>query len=115
MIEKNKKLGEKLLITGGGRCNVTNNKPEVRTMLAQYKSGGKFLFSAFSQFAVPETIQFFAERKLAFKEENEGRMFPQTEKAESVWRVLVEELKKSGVTVKSGGAVMGIEKRWDNL
>ncbi len=111
LLEKNKKLGEKLLITGGGRCNVTNNKPEVRMMLAQYKSGGKFLFSAFSQFAVKEAIEFFTARKLAFKEENDGRMFPRTEKAESVWRVLVEELKKSGVTIKSGRAVMGIEKR----
>ena len=110
LLEKNQKLGKKLLITGGGRCNVTNNKPEVRTMLTQYKSGGKFLFSAFAQFAVDETIEFFTTRNLPLKEENEGRLFPETEKAESVWRVLVEGLQQSGVTVKSGSTVTRIMK-----
>ena len=48
LLEKNEKLGKKLLISGGGRCNVTNNKEENRTMLAKYKEGGKFLFSTFA-------------------------------------------------------------------
>ena len=48
LLEKNSVLGKKLSITGGGRCNVTNNKPVVREMLEQYKSDGKFLFSTFS-------------------------------------------------------------------
>ena len=61
LLEKNKTLGNKLLITGGGRCNVTNNKTDIRTMLSKYKSNDKFLFSAFSQFAVKETINFFRE------------------------------------------------------
>lgn len=110
LLEKNEKLGKKLLITGGGRCNVTNNKLEVRAMTARYKESGDFLFSTFAQFAVPETINFFAERGVALKEENEGRMFPVTEKAESIWKVLVKDLKDSGVVVRAGSAVMGIDK-----
>ncbi len=110
LLEKNEKLGKKLLITGGGRCNITNNKPEVRDVLAQYKGQGKFLFSAFSQFAVKEAIEFFVGRGLEFKEENEGRMFPKTEKAESVWKVLVQALRDGGVTVKAKSEVAKIEK-----
>ena len=74
LLEKNNKLGKKLLITGGGRCNLTNNKPVVRVMLAEYEASGQFLFSAFSQFAVKETLDFFARRQVAVKEENEGRL-----------------------------------------
>ena len=63
LLEKNPSLGKKLLITGGGRCNVTNNKPDVRTLAEQYKGGSKFLFSLFSQFGVKETIDWFKTRE----------------------------------------------------
>ena len=59
LLEKNPALGNKLLLTGGGRCNLTNNKPNIRAMLAEYKASHKFLFSAFSQFGVEETLNFF--------------------------------------------------------
>lgn len=114
LLEKNKTLGAKLLITGGGRCNVTNNKTDIREMLSKYKSNDKFLFSAFSQFAVKETIKFFRERKVEFKEENEGRMFPETGKAETIWKTLVEYMKETGVTVQTGAEVRGIEYSKEN-
>src|SRR3990167_3791002 len=101
LLEKNPTLGKKLLITGGGRCNLKNNKPEVRTMLAKYKGSGKFLFSAFSQFGVKETIQFFNERGLNTKEEAEGRIFPASDKAQSVWDVLVAYIKDGGVRIQT--------------
>src|SRR3989338_1142317 len=75
LLEKNPTLGKKLLMTGGGRCNLTNNIPDVRTMLAKYKENGKFLFSAFVQFGVLETIKFFNDRGMKTKEEAEGRVF----------------------------------------
>ena len=49
LLEKNDSLGKKLLITGGGRCNVTNAETDVRKFLSKYKDNGKFLFSAFSK------------------------------------------------------------------
>ncbi len=112
LLEKNASLGKKLLITGGGRCNVTNNKTEVRDMLAKYKAKGKnsdqFLFSAFSQFAVADTLKFFNSRGMETKEENEGRIFPVSNSAQSVWDVLVKYMKESGVEIRTGSDVAGI-------
>lgn len=59
LIEKNETLGKKLLITGGGRCNVTNSELDTRKLLAKFKNNDKFLFSAFSQWGVKETLDFF--------------------------------------------------------
>ncbi len=108
LIEKNPTLGKKLLITGGGRCNVTNNKPEIRAMLANYKGNDKFLFSAFSQFSVEDTLKFFHKRGMATKEETEGRIFPVSNKAQSVWNVLVRYMKEGGVKIQTGAAVTDI-------
>jgi predicted Rossmann fold flavoprotein len=108
LLEKNARLGVKLSITGGGRCNVTNNKPDVRTMLSSYMDSGKFLFSTFMQHGVAETIEWFAERGVPFHEENEGRLFPVTNSAETIRETLVVELKKQGVTVLTNAAVVDI-------
>lgn len=105
VVEKNAILGRKLALTGGGRCNITNNKPDVRTMLAQYGGAGKFLFSTFSQHAVTESLAWFAARGVPVKEENEGRLFPVTESAETVRHALVTELEHTGVAVRCQQAV----------
>jgi len=108
LLEKNKGLGKKLLITGGGRCNVTNNKTDVRTMLSKYKSNDKFLFSAFTQFGVKETLEFFNSRGMATKEEDVGRIFPVSNTAKSVWDVLVADMKKGGVKIQTNMEVSAI-------
>ncbi len=110
LLEKNPTLGKKLLITGGGRCNVTNNKPEVRTMLEKYKGNGKFLFSAFSQFGVADAISFFESRGMPLKEENDGRLFPVSNTAQSVFDVLVAYMQEGGVTVRTKASVDGLFK-----
>lgn len=115
LIEKNDTLGKKLLITGGGRCNVTNNQPDVRELLKRFKENDKFLFSAFSQWSVTETLNFFHSRRMDTKVENERRVFPKSNKAESVWNVLVEYMKTSGVTVLSDSPVIDIEKKNDKI
>lgn len=107
LIEKNATLGKKLLITGGGRCNVTNAEFDTRKLLSKFKENDKFLFSAFSQWAVQETLNFFHMKKMETKTEKEQRVFPITNKAQSVWDVLVENLKKSDVTVLSNSPVTG--------
>lgn len=109
ILEKNKSLGKKLLITGGGRCNVTNAEFDTRTLLSRFKDNDKFLFSAFSQWSVQETLDFFHIRNLDTKIEAEKRVFPITNKAQSVWNVLVENLKKNNVTVLSDAAVKKFE------
>lgn len=112
LLEKNDGLGKKLLITGGGRCNVTNNKQEDRVMLAKYKGNDQFLFSAFSQWNVASTLSFFNSRGMATKEENEGRIFPVSNSAHTVHDVLYAYMKEPGVGVQiqKSTAVTGITK-----
>ena len=101
LLEKNKSLGKKLLLTGGGRCNLTNNLSgrlgtgifDTRAMLAKYKDSSQFLFSAFSQFGVKDTLKFFNERGVETKEEAGGRVFPVSNKAQSVLDALVKYMK----------------------
>ncbi len=109
LLEKNPGLGKKLLITGGGRCNVTNNRPEMRSMVTKYKGNDQFLFSAFAQFGVAEALEFFHTRGMPTKEENEGRVFPLSNKAKSVYDVLVQYIGNNNVEVRTSMSVSGIE------
>lgn len=115
LIEKNDSLGKKLLITGGGRCNVTNGELDDRKLLEKFKDGGKFLFSAFSQWSVKETLDFFHMNEMATKEEKEKRIFPLSNSSQSVWNVLVDYLKKSNVTILSNSVVTGILYEGNNV
>ncbi|MDQ5893277.1 MAG: hypothetical protein QG640_289 [Patescibacteria group bacterium] len=115
VLEKNPTLGVKLLITGGGRCNVTNAQSDVRIFLKKYKDSDKFLFSAFSQFDVQGALNFFNERNMPTKVEAENRVFPVSDSAQSVWDVLVERMKKGGVEIKTNAAVAGFEKEGNKI
>ena len=107
LIEKNDTLGKKLLITGGGRCNVTNAEPDVRKFLSKFKNVDKFLFSTFSQFSVIEALDFFHTHGMETKEEAFGRVFPLSNTAQSVWDVLLQYLKNGKVTIQSNSPVIG--------
>lgn len=111
LLEKNESLGKKLLITGGGRCNLTNNEPDTRKFLSKFKDSGKFLFSAFSQFSVKETLDFFHRFEMSTKEETLGRVFPLSNSSQSVWDTLLKYLKQNKVTVKSNSPVAGFNKK----
>ena len=108
LLEKNAKLGKKLLITGGGRCNITNAEPDVRKMVAKYGPKGKALFGAFSRFGVAETLEFFHAHGLPTKVEAEKRAFPQSNKAEDVWKTLVAYMNAGKVTVQLGASVTAV-------
>ncbi|MFH1192787.1 MAG: aminoacetone oxidase family FAD-binding enzyme [Candidatus Jorgensenbacteria bacterium] len=108
LVEKNETLGKKLLITGGGRCNVTNAEFDTRKLLEKFKGDGKFLFSAFSRWSVKETLNFFHERGMATKVEGELRAFPASNSAQSVLDVLAGYMKKHNVTVLSDSGVTAI-------
>lgn len=109
LLEKNPTLGKKLLLTGGGRCNFTNNKPTLRAMLAEYQDSAKYLFSAFSQFGPTETIEFFNRLSVKTKEESEGRVFPVSNKAETILNALIKYLKENKVKIQMSAAVSGID------
>ncbi len=111
LIEKNDSLGKKLLITGGGRCNLTNAEEDIRKLLSNFKDSDKFLFSAFSQFSNKDTLDFFNTRGMETKIEAKGRVFPTSDKAESVWNVMLSYLKQSNVTIVSNCPVIKIEHK----
>lgn len=109
LLEKNPAPGKKLLITGGGRSNVTNNEEDNHKLLAKYGTKGKFLFSAFAQWGVGATLEFFHTHGMSTKLEAEGRVFPATEKAESVWQCLIAYMKAGNVTVHTNSEVTGFQ------
>ncbi len=105
LIEKNGKLGKKLLITGGGRCNITNAEFDVKKLVAKYGVKGKSLYGSFARFGVEDTLSFFNNKSLPTKVEAEQRAFPVSNKAEDVWKVLVKYLKETGVSIISDSPV----------
>lgn len=104
LVEKGSKLGRKLIISGGGRCNVTNAK-EQDELIKQMPGNGRFMYSALTQFGNREIIQFFEELGVALKEEDRGRMFPVTDKAVTVAQALIDLLKQRGVSIHLNAAV----------
>ena len=98
LIEKNKKAGKKLLMTGGGRCNVTNNRP-VDDLIAHIPGNGKFLYSTFAQWNNFDIMNFFESQGVHLKEEDHGRMFPVTNKSKTIIEALLNRLKELDVTI----------------
>ena len=109
LIEKNRHLGEKLKISGGGRCNITNATYDVRALTAFYGKAAPYLFSLFSQFSVKDTFTFFESRGLPLVVQARNRAFPHTEKALDVCNTLIKYMKDGKVTVKAGTAVKRID------
>lgn len=108
LLEKNKSLGKKLAITGGGRCNITNAEFDNKKFLAKFKDAGKFLASPFSVWSVKESLDFFHANNLPTKTEAELRVFPESNSAQSVVDTCTDFVQKSGVTVVTNVTVVHI-------
>ncbi|MGZ0050301.1 BaiN/RdsA family NAD(P)/FAD-dependent oxidoreductase [Brevibacillus gelatini] len=104
LVEKGGKLGRKLIISGGGRCNVTNAK-EQDELIRQMPGNGRFMYSALAQFGNRDIIDFFQELGVALKEEDRGRMFPVTDKAVTVAQALIDRLKQQHVNIRLNAPV----------
>lgn len=115
LVDKNKNLGEKLKITGGGRCNITNNEPDIHKFLKVYGEGQPFLYTPFSIFGVKDTFNYFESRGLPLVTQARNRVFPVTEKALDVYNVLYKELVKNKATIKTSCVVKNIIKKDDNI
>lgn len=101
LLEKNNQLGRKLLITGKGRCNLTqarHNVSEFITVLGLGKNG-KFLYSALTGFGPEAVVKFFESKGLKTKVERGGRVFPRSNQSKDVTDILEECLKKQEVEV----------------
>lgn len=96
LIEKNERAGRKLMITGKGRCNVTNNC-NLDTLIANTPKNARFLYSAFSKFTTQDVINFFETNGVPLKTERGNRVFPVSDKAVDIVDALVSAAKKHGV------------------
>lgn len=93
VIEKNELLGKKLLITGKGRCNVTNNC-DVETVLKNIPTNPRFLYSALNGFTTEDTMNFFEWAGVSLKTERGNRVFPESDKSSDIVSVLVRECRE---------------------
>ncbi|HRH24506.1 MAG TPA: aminoacetone oxidase family FAD-binding enzyme, partial [Candidatus Paceibacterota bacterium] len=100
LFEKNAKLGEKLRITGGKRCNITNAEDDLKVLLGKYGDAEQFLYSAFNEFGVKDTFTFFESKKLPLVVEANKRAFPKSQSAADVVKTMVDYINKGKVTVK---------------
>jgi predicted Rossmann fold flavoprotein len=113
LVEKNYLLGEKLKLTGGGRCNVTNAEFDNELLLDNFFTAKKFLYSPFSKFGVKETFDFFEKIGLPLVIEGRKRAFPKTQNAQDVVDKLKVFMKSNNVTIKNNTTVVSIDKTAD--
>ncbi len=111
LLEKNKKLGEKLRISGGGRCNITNAEDDPKRLLPNFEDAEPHLYSAFSQFGVRDTFKFFEDLGVPLVVQGAKRAFPKTEQAGDVVKALETYMTKHKVEVRRGRHVSAIRKR----
>ncbi|MDE2030958.1 MAG: aminoacetone oxidase family FAD-binding enzyme [Patescibacteria group bacterium] len=114
LLEKNKSLGKKLKITGGGRCNITNGEEDIHKFLKAYEEGGDHLYSPFSKFNNKDTFKFFENKNLPLVTQARKRVFPHTERAIDVYNVLEQYIKEGKVTVKLSNPVLKISSDKEN-
>ncbi len=109
ILEKSDKLLEKVRISGGGRCNVTNACPSVAQLAKSYPRGGKMLKKLFQEFNNQHTIQWFEERGVELHTEADGRMFPVSNNSETIVNCLMDQCKLLGVSIHTQADVSRIE------
>ena len=123
LLERNDRLGKKLLITGKGRCNVTNHC-SWQEVMQNIPRNGRFLFSALENFPPEETENFFEKAGCPLKVERGNRVFPVSDKSQSVLDALKNELRKTQVTLKTArvkmlltedGRITGVQTDTENL
>ena len=108
LIEKNGRLGKKLLITGKGRCNITSSL-DIKDFIQSIPGNGKFLYSAFDNYTNNDIINFLKEHGVGVKEERGNRIFPVSDKSMDVLNAFEKELKKKNVKIKLNTRVVGID------
>ncbi|MBL0388191.1 NAD(P)/FAD-dependent oxidoreductase [Tumebacillus sp. ITR2] len=111
LVEKGDKLGRKLLISGGGRCNVTNAK-EIDELIKHIPGNGRFMYGPFSIFNNRDIIDFFEGLGIRLKEEDRGRMFPVTDKAKSVLDALLRKIEQHDIELRTQTPVAHV--RYEN-
>ena len=110
LIERNDSPGKKILLTGKGRCNVTNTAP-IDEFISRFGRQGLFLRQAFNAFSYSELAEFFRKQGLELEVERQGRVFPKTDKAISVVRALEKALSDNNVKVLYNARLLSLHKK----
>src|SRR5438094_5031927 len=105
LLEKNRKPGVKILMSGGTRCNITH-ATDNRGIVEAYGPSGRFLHSALAAFGVQDTLDFFAAEGVATKVEETGKIFPVSDRALDVLNALLARLARIGATLALGEPVL---------
>jgi len=115
LLEKKSELGKKLLITGKGRCNITNNSINEREFSAKFGKNGKFLLNGLYSFSPHQVSAFFNNIGVEVITERGGRVFPKNGNAKTVRDTLVKLLKKSGIDILTSTSVTDIKFKDDEI
>ena len=110
IIEKASQTLGKVIISGGGRCNVTHACFEPAQLITYYPRGGNELRGAFSRFQPQDTVQWFEARGVKLKVENDGRMFPVSDDSNTIADCLRESAREAGVRVELRTSLLEVEK-----
>lgn len=112
ILERNARVGKKILATGNGRCNFTNINADIT---CYHGHNPKFAYSALANFTVDDTIKFFEKLGIAHKVEDAGKVFPMSDQASSILDVFLYELNEIGINIVCDAYVKGITKKNDKF
>lgn len=110
LIERNKVLGQKVAISGGGRCNVTTGLTDVKKVLNCYPRGDKFLSYSFYEFGPEKVMNWFEEQGLQLKTEKDLRVFPVSNKGTDVVNLFKDRILAAGGEILQGKQVLDVKK-----
>ncbi len=111
ILEQNSDVLQKVKISGGGRCNVTHACFDPRELVQFYPRGNKELLSVFTKFQPGDTMEWFDQRKVSLKIENDNRIFPESNSSQTIINTFLNEIQKKNVEVKTKCSVKEIEKQ----
>jgi len=115
ILEKSSKLLSKVRVSGGGRCNVTHNCLSQSQLAQHYPRGQKVLKSLFKEFAVKEVVEWFRSKDVNLKTESDGRMFPVTDRSETIIGCFLREAERLGITIEMNSPVSSITRNGELL
>lgn len=111
LLEKNKRLGLKLMMSGGGRCNISNNILDPKELSQHFDKKGKFLISCFTKFGVSHVIDFFESRGVSLKIEKDNQIFPVSNQASDILNCLHSVLKEKEVVIRTDANVVEVSSK----
>lgn len=115
IFEKSQNLLSKVLLSGGGRCNVTNACDTIEELCKAYPRGGRRLKKAFYIFSNKDAIQWFESRGVPLMIQEDGRVFPSTQRSQTIIDCFIEESKKLGIEIRTGEGIGAIKIAGDQL